>query len=63
MAKSKKKYRTVEDKITNGEDWDLHIRIDHSVAIKIVDEQKKSTPGTEYQFLINRALKKAYKIK
>lgn len=63
MAKKKKKYRSIKDKLNAGENWDLHLHIDHVIAVKIVEEQESSTPGTEYQFLINRALRKAYSIK
>lgn len=62
--KSVKKNRvTPKEKIAAGEKWDLHFDVDPLVAPKIIEEHEKSPKGTQIQYIVNKALKKAYGIK
>lgn len=59
----KKNRLTPKEKIASGKKWDLHFDVDPAVAPKIIEEHEKSPKGTQIQYILNKALKKAYGIK
>lgn len=60
--KTKRKYNTdPKSKIETGKNWEYNCKFDDDVTKKIIDEKQKS--GSEYGFIINNRMRKAYGIK
>jgi hypothetical protein len=62
-AKGVKYRKDPREKLTSGEKWTITLDIDKDAGLKILDQHDTAPPGTQYQYLINKALRKGLGLK
>ena len=58
-----KKKQTAKQIVEAGKKWKLLFEVDAEVAVKLIFEHNNSPTGTQFAYLVNKHLKKAYNIK